>query len=238
MAEENDDKKGGQDPTGPGGRLNVDRLVAEHGDATRALAAMTYKVNDLERDNANYRQRIREMKGQLPSENAVVLTDEDDVQAITQLRQVGTLKEVVTKLGEGTEAVTKLKAHERSEMLTSVSSALGANHAVLRLLDKDDYSYRVEDYQENGEAKKKVWIREGNGNEMLFPEFAKQAFSDDENSALYAQKQDQAGDDEKPRPGNRFVHQPPTNNNGEKGAKVTREQRAESQRARGLNVSI
>lgn len=107
------------DPLAPGGRLDVNRLIAEHGDAKAAAAVLARKVNEVERDNAEYRARERAYKAAAPEGSEIL--QPADVALWNAYRALGTPDDLTAKLSQGEAAATKVAENDRKAALSAVS---------------------------------------------------------------------------------------------------------------------
>lgn len=146
----------GDNPTAPGGRLDPERLKAKHGDAEAALRSLAYKLDEVERDNAQLRQERRELREQVPGEDDVVLSEED-AQA---LRERGLITDEgavdVAPYDEATERAKKADRLEREKHMETVAEVAGAKLGALKMVGAD-LEYEVQGEGEN----RSVRVREG-----------------------------------------------------------------------------
>lgn len=165
-------------PTDPGGRLDPERLKASAGgDPNIALQRLAYKLDEVERDNANYRQRIRDLEGAQPEEGSVVLSGEDAA-TYKALLDGRTLKDTATLVASGQDALAKLAERESEDRLRTVAEATGARLSVLKLAPGvKDLSFKVE---QNGEGKtvKVEYDKDGKASTETFGDFAKREWPD------------------------------------------------------------
>lgn len=146
---EGDGGSGTPNPTDSGGRLDPVRLIAENGTADAAVRALAFKLNDVERDNAGLREKVREIKALVPVDGARVLSPE----------QVATFDAFTAELASaGLDTSEKLRAHlataqadaarvaeaARTAELSRVAEAAGANPAALAAVFTQGETFEVE----------------------------------------------------------------------------------------------
>lgn len=135
-----------KDLTREGERLNPDRLVAEYGDAKRALGALAAKTNTLEADLKKTRDDRRRLREQLPGDDERVLTPEEQ----KQLKEIGLFNDEgdfePSRLRETLEtaqnAQRELETLKRRESLRKVADVEGVENfdALARLADDEEFS--------------------------------------------------------------------------------------------------
>lgn len=134
---------GPTEPTDPGGRLDPERWIAKYGDAKAALARMATKLDQVEADNADYRQQIKDLSGKVPEEDDIVLTGEEAAlyRDLTAENELTVIKE---RLEAGREAEGRLSELERRERLREVAEAAGITsfEAFERLDEGETYEVR------------------------------------------------------------------------------------------------
>lgn len=221
MSDKPDEPAKKDDPIAPGGRLDPQRLTAEHGNAESALRALAYKLNDVERENADYRRRIKDLKGKVP-EGSVVLTG-DDLKAFEAYKALGTAEDVETRLKAATEVQDKLKGYEKQEQFTQAAQAAKMNSTALAKL-YGDHTLVVEGSGEN--AKVFVSVKDGETeSKVALDEHVKEHYPEFE-ASLYEQ------DAPAPSNGSRFIVQSPARRAASDG-KLTQEQIKSRKAARG-----
>lgn len=93
------------------------------------------KIGDLEADNKQQRDEIRDLKGKVPAEDAVVLAAAD-AQALEAYRALGKPEELTQAIGERDELRQKDAERTRQDAWTRAAKAMGwAEDAALTLLD-------------------------------------------------------------------------------------------------------
>ena len=105
--------------------LDTDVLIAKYGDAQRALAKVVAKLDAVEKDNADYRQQIRDLRAKVPADDARVLTP-DEQKALRErglLTEEGELKPEI--FDEKAKRAQTADALERKEKLRAVTEAAG-----------------------------------------------------------------------------------------------------------------
>ena len=148
MPEEED---GGQestseDRTAPGERLDPDRWVAKYGDAKNALGRMATQMDRVEAERDQYKRRVEEVESQLPSDDARVLSGEEQ----GQLKEIGILNEegefqpsrLREKLETAQNAQRELQTLKRRESLRQVADVEGVENfdALASLADDEEFS--------------------------------------------------------------------------------------------------
>jgi len=143
--------------------LDPNKLVAEHGDAQRALGALSEKADTLEEENQQYRQRIKELEEQVPGGESVMITDEH----LESLREKGFIEseepsadDVLNALQEEREKRANL---ENRQTFQEVVQLTDADQGILEDIGADTLSYRIEDV-DGGEGKR-VLVETEDGDE-------------------------------------------------------------------------
>ena len=211
MAENNEpNEEPNEEPLAPGGRLDVDRLIAENGDAKAALRVLALKVNEVERRDARYRERLREWDERVP-EGAVVLKG-DDLDAYNKLKAFGAPDEIQAKLDKAAEDAQYRAQLEREAEFAKVAAAAGVSLAALQSAKGSDaVEYEIETTKgEDGEDTPVVYVKEGEGERVAFSDYVDTHWAPLK-SALYATEEAEQRGAPAPvqRPAVRFVTQTP-----------------------------
>lgn len=195
-------------PTDSGGRLDPVRLVAEHGTADAAVRALAYKLNDVERDNADIRAKLREAKTLIPGDDALILKGEAKANLETLLATLAeagldTSDKLTARIAQADADAAKVATADRRAEYARVAEAVGANADALAAVFADGEEFRIEG---EGEARKVFVIPRTVGDAK--PEEAELGAYVDEHKAalkpaLFATAQAPAT-----VPGVRFVDQP------------------------------
>lgn len=169
-----DDGDGGQagdaggvsNPTAPGGRLDSERLIAKHGSAEAALRALAFKLDEVEGDNAKYRQQLNEMRGKLPGEGTVVL-DSEQAAVWTAYQALGE-PDAIKQLQ------TDYSASQRNELYRTAAEAHGYKADVLRQLPgADSLQIVIKEIEADGKKLKTAVVSNGDGKETTLPDYVK-----------------------------------------------------------------
>ncbi len=172
QGDQGDDPPGGtDDPTAPGGRLDPDRLKATHGGAEAALRVLAMKLNQVEADNATYRQQLKDLKGKLPGEGAVVLDGEQAAawQAYQALGKPDELKQIQ---GDYTQL-------QRNQLFQEAAVAHGYKAAVLgQLPGMTEFTIEVKEQDKDGKKVKVAIAKTGDGQERPLPELIDEKWAD------------------------------------------------------------
>jgi len=160
-----------ENPTAPGGRLDPERLKAKHGSAEAALQVLAMKLDQVEGDNASYRQQLKDVKSKLPAEGSVVLTGEQAAtwQAYQELGKPDELKQL-----QG--SYTKL---QRDAIFQEAAAAHGYKAAVLgQLPGIGDYTIEVREQDKDGKKVKVAIAKNGEGQERPLPDLLQEKWAD------------------------------------------------------------
>lgn len=159
-------------PTAPGGRLDPERLKAKHGDAEAALRALAFKLDDVEADNARYRQQLKDLKGKAPGEDAVIL-DSEQAAAWQAYQELGEPDELQQLKGDYTQL-------QRSALYRQAGEAHGYKPAVLgQLPGISELSIEVKEIEQDGEKAKVAYVKNGDdGQERPLPDYVKDTWAD------------------------------------------------------------
>lgn len=117
------------------------------------------KINDLERDNRQYRQeKIPELEKKIPGEGAVVLTGDEAkaYPALKELTSFGTAAEIKAKLDQGETNSAELADLKRKESVRLAATAAGYKDSVLLKLpgaEKLKFETKQETVNEDGKTK-------------------------------------------------------------------------------------
>jgi hypothetical protein len=122
------------------------------------------------REAHGYRERIRELEGQVPAQGSVVLTTEQGT-TWQSYQQLGAPDALTAALKERETAQSELKTIRRDLELRDVAAAAGYSLDVLRTL-AGELSFVVKDEQKDGKAVKVVAVKDGD-KETPIDEYAK-----------------------------------------------------------------
>jgi len=191
MADEND--------TNDGNDITQDDLERQAQQAVEEGRAMQ-KITQLLQDNYEQREQLRQLRDQLPSDDEVVLGEEEQ----EQLREVGALGEDGTvqadqlqeRLSEGEEAQNELKALRRKEQRREVYEATGMNAEAAEDILPDDVEYEVEtEANEDGEEEATAYVITGDGRTPV-EDHIEEHYSDPIQNALFSEAEEGEGEDE------------------------------------------
>lgn len=186
------DESSGSSGGGSSGRdvpLDTDVLVAKYGDARAALAKVVSKLDDVEADNAKYRQQIRDLKANQPADDALVL-DAGQQEALRErglLTEEGELKPEA--FDEKAERAQRADELEQKETLRTAAEAAGITsfEAFEGLVNGEDFE--VEEGDED-EAPTVTVIHEEDGEERRTPLEKYERFKP-YHAALFGEQQEQ-----------------------------------------------
>jgi len=123
--------------------LNPDLLIQEHGDAQRALGALSQKAEDLESDNADLRDQRRKLREQVPGDDDIVVSAD----RVDELRDAGYLE---TETPTADDLISALKEErsqrrqvENKQKFARVIDLTGADRGVLEDLGADTLDYQL-----------------------------------------------------------------------------------------------
>ena len=123
---------------------------------------MASRISDVEHDNFNYREklrdrdaRIKELEGKVPSAESVILTKEQAAQW-EAYQQIGKPEDVAKELDSGRAAITKNAARDKAETLEAAAKSVGFKPGLLKLLAPtlDVQMREVEVENEDGQKSK------------------------------------------------------------------------------------
>ncbi len=149
MADENDDPSGNDDGVT---REELEQQAQQAVEDGRAMQ----KITQLLQDNYEQREQLRELRGQLPGDDQVVLDEEE----ASQLRELGALgedgtvqaSEVQERLQEAEQAQEELQAYRRREKRRRVYEVEGLNEEAAEDILPDDLDFEVEEGEGEDES--------------------------------------------------------------------------------------
>jgi uncharacterized protein YjbJ (UPF0337 family) len=175
----------------------------------------------VERENAEYRGKIKDLKGKVP-EGSIVLTG-DDLKAYEAYQALGKAEDVEARLKAATEAQEKLRGYEKQEQFTTAAKAAKMNSNALAKL-YGDHTLIVEGSGED--AKVYVSVTDGEKeSKVTLDEHVKEHYPEFE-ASLYEQDAPASTN------GSRFIVQSPARRAASDG-KLTQEQIITRKAARG-----
>jgi len=141
MADQNETNESGNDMT----QEELEQQAQQAVEDGRAMQ----KITQLLQDNYEQREQLRQLRDQQPSDDQVVL-DQDQAE---QLREVGALSDdgevqadqLQERLQEGEEAQEQLQAYRRREQRRQVYEAEGLNEEAAEDILPDDLDFEVEE---------------------------------------------------------------------------------------------
>jgi len=191
MADEND--------TNDGNDITQDDLERQAQQAVEEGRAMQ-KITQLLQDNYEQREQLRQLRDRLPSDDEVVLGEEEQ----EQLREVGALGEDGTvqagqlqeRLSEAEEAQEELQALRRKEQRRQVYEATGMNAEAAEDILPDDVEYEVEtETNEDGEEEATAFVVTEDGRTPV-EDHIEEHYSDPIQNALFSEAEGGEGEDE------------------------------------------
>ena len=155
--------------------LDPETWISRHGDAQRALGKMSQKLEEVESDNAEYREKLRTYEEQMPDDGAVVV----DPETVERLNENGfldtdkpTAEDLVNALEREREARTAL---ENKQAFNEVCRVTGANQEVLEDLDADTLPYEVKEVETEDGTEKQAYVQTEDG-EQEFSQYIKNEY--------------------------------------------------------------
>lgn len=150
--------------------------MQEHGDARQALGALSQKVETLESERKQQREQVRDLKDQVPDDQAVVV----DPDTIEELREQGfldsddpTADDLIQALQEEREQRVTLQNKQRFEEVVSVT---GANRDVLKDIGADTLTYEVEEEtDDDGNTMETAYVKTDDGR-VEFTQYVKNEY--------------------------------------------------------------
>jgi hypothetical protein len=138
-------------------------------------------INKLLKENYGYRDELRDIKGKLPGEGAVVLSG-DDAKLWDSYKTLGPdPKAIKSALDAGTEATTRLGEIERDSAYSKAAKASSYNEPLFkRLAAQDKLSVAVEEVVEQGTGKKvdRAFVLDEKGAKTPLSDYAKAKWGD------------------------------------------------------------
>jgi hypothetical protein len=162
---------GGGTGTGTGDAPNIQGLLDRHqGNAMGVIATLLS-------ENHGYRERNRQLQGQLPAQGAVVLTSEQATQW-TAYQALGAPDALTTQLQGATTAQAELARLQRERMVASAAEAAGYKASVLsQLPGADKLTFEVREAEVDGKKVKNVIVKDGD-KETPLADHAKNQWAD------------------------------------------------------------
>lgn len=155
--------------------LDPDAWISRHGNAQRALGKMSQKLEQVESDNADYREKLRQQEKQIPEDGSVVVSP-DTVERLNEEGYLDTdtpsAEDLVNALEQEREARTSL---ENRQTFLEVCQLTGANKAALEDLDADTLPYTIKEVEGEDGSVKKAFVQTDDG-ETPFAEYIKNEY--------------------------------------------------------------
>jgi hypothetical protein len=179
-----DDNDTNDEPTQRDVPLDQDELLARYGNQERVIQKLITKIDNLEADNADLRQERRELREQAPSDDQVVLGEEeaDELRELGALGEDGTVQadQVQERLEEAESAQEELQAYRRREQRRQVYEAEGLNEEAAEDILPDDLDFEVEEGEDEETA---AYVRTEDGRTPV-SEYIEESFSEPIQQAL------------------------------------------------------
>lgn len=135
------------------------------GNSPREAIGQLLRDNFDQRDELrDLREEVRELRGQVPGEDAVVLEGEE-ADAFQELRERGgDLEDLQEAVQERDQLREDLANRERQDRIQTAADAHGLSAAALtRLVEQDGVDVTVEEEEEDGETVQVAYIQNGDG---------------------------------------------------------------------------
>jgi hypothetical protein len=168
---------GGSGQGGQGGDANSDRqnlqgLLQRHqGDAMAVIATLLS-------ENHSLRDERRTLRGQLPSQNAVVLSAEQ-AQQWQAYQQLGAIDAIQTRLQERETFHGELTGLRRGTLIRDAAEAAGYKASVLdKLPGAADLTFEVRETEKDGRREKAAFVKDKDGKETPIADYAKSNWAD------------------------------------------------------------
>jgi hypothetical protein len=147
-------------------------IRAKAGDDPAAAAShLALMVAERERENAGYRQQLKDTRGKLPGEGAVVL--DAAAAALWQSYQgLGTPEELTQRLTERETLATENAGYKREKTIAQVAKVAGYKADVL-LEVGGALEYLTETVEESGKQVERAFVKQGDQKIAIDTHFAK-----------------------------------------------------------------
>lgn len=123
----------------------VEGLIARHGNAREAIAVLLS-------ENHGYRNRIRDLRAQVPADDAAVLSA-DEAKLWEQFQALGSAEELAARIQERDAFAARLKEYDRKELLAEAARLHGYDPEVLaQLPGAESLEFRLSERTVDGKA--------------------------------------------------------------------------------------
>jgi hypothetical protein len=201
--------------------LNPDLLIQEHGDAQRALGALSQKAEDLESDNADLRDQRRELREQVPGDDDVVVSAD----RIDELREEGYLETETPTADDLISALEEERSQRRQvenkQKFARVIDLTGADRGVLEDLGADTLDYQLTEVEgDDGGTKVQVEVETDDGTQE-FTEYIEDEYPNLADAILSGDGGSSGGDDDDSGGGSYVPATPGPGSSDDGGGEVT-----------------
>mgnify|MGYP000005137963 CR=1 FL=1 len=155
--------------------LDPQRLMAEHGDAQRALGKLSQKAEQLETENKDLREERRTLRDQVPSDEDVVISNE----RVDELREKGlldtdnpTAEDVIEALEAEHEKRITLENRQRFNRVVEMT---GADRGILEDIGADTLNYELREVEGEDTSEVQVYVQTEEG-ETEFTQYIEQEY--------------------------------------------------------------
>lgn len=163
---------GGNEGGGDTVAQGLQNLLTRHNNDAMAVVSVLYH------DNYQLREDLRNTKGKVPAEGALVLTG-DDAKAWTDYQQLGKPDDLRKTIGEKDKLQGELGTLQRDGVLRDVAEAAKYKFAVLKDLDgKAKLSYTIKEVEQDGAKTKAVFVQPEGGQEQALEAYATATWAD------------------------------------------------------------
>lgn len=140
-------------------------------DATAAASQLALMVAERERENATYRQQLKDTRGKLPGEGALVL-DAASAALWQSYQGLGTPEQLTALLGERETFATENTTFKREKTIAQVAKVAGYKPDVLMEYG-GTAEYVVKTVDESGKQVERAFVKQGDQEIAIDTHFAK-----------------------------------------------------------------